>query len=110
MLMPADDSATRYEGDIALTLGASRVEAKGTVAERLDVSAKSSPLQLDDLLPNAGGTLRGTLALGGARNAPDVTANLDGSSLRYGDMAAETLRADRSEEHTSELQSLMRNS
>ena len=94
MRLPANDSAgTRYEGDIALTLGGSRVEASGTIADRLDVRARFAPLQLGDLLPNASGTLRGTLALGGARTAPDVTADLDGSGLRYGNWAAETLHA-----------------
>src|SRR5690606_16702904 len=66
MLLPADESAaTRYEGDVALTLGASRVEASGTIAGRIDARARFAPLQLDDLLPNARGTLRGTLALAG---------------------------------------------
>ncbi|MDQ2702026.1 MAG: translocation/assembly module TamB domain-containing protein [Pseudomonadota bacterium] len=95
MLVPADDSAaTRYEGDVELRLGASRIAARGTLADRLDVNAKFAPLRLDDLMPNAGGTLRGTFALAGTRTAPDVTANLEGSDLRYGDMAAATLRAD----------------
>src|SRR5690606_7848945 len=94
MLLPADAStASRYEGDVDLRLGESRVEAGGTVADRLDVRARFEPLRLDDLLPNAGGVLRGTLALAGARNAPDITADLDGSGLRYDDWAAESLHA-----------------
>lgn len=94
MLVPANENAaTRYEGDIALTLGASRVTARGTIADKLDVHANFAPLRLDDLLPDAAGTLRGTLALGGARTAPDVTANLDGSGLRYGSWQADTLHA-----------------
>jgi translocation and assembly module TamB len=94
MLIPASDSAaTRYEGDIALSLGASRVEARGTIADKLDMHASFAPLHLDDLLPDATGTLRGTLALGGARTAPDVTADLDGSGLRYGSWQAARLHA-----------------
>src|SRR3546814_4002824 len=93
----------------------------------------SSDLHLDDLLPDAAGTLRGTLRLAGPRNAPDIEADLTGSGLEYGDYAAASLVAKgrlpwhrgngalalsaqgvnagvRSEEHTSELQSLMRHS
>ena len=89
----ARGAATAYSGDIALSLGTSRVQARGTLADKLDVHAQFSPLHLDDLLPRATGTLRGTLALAGARTAPDVSADLTGDGLRYGNWAAATLRA-----------------
>lgn len=82
---------TDYAGDIALTVGGSRIDAKGGIADRYDVDAKLSPLQLSDLLPGAAGTLRGTLALSGARDAPNVAADLAGSGLEYGDYAAASL-------------------
>lgn len=82
---------TDYAGDIALTVGGSRIDAKGEIADRFDVDAKLSPLQLSDLLPGAAGTLRGTLALSGARDAPNIAADLSGSGLKYGDTAAENL-------------------
>jgi translocation and assembly module TamB len=82
-----------FSGDVALTLGGSRIEAKGTVAQTLDVDATFAPLQLDDLLPDAGGVLRGTLKLGGARNAPNIAADLTGNHLKYGDYRADTLSA-----------------
>jgi translocation and assembly module TamB len=85
-------SAT-YRGEVALTLGGSRIDAKGTVAQTLDVEATFAPLQLDDLLPDASGVLRGTLKLGGARNAPNIAADLTGNHLRYGDYRADTLSA-----------------
>jgi translocation and assembly module TamB len=94
MLVPANDNAaTRYDGDIALTLGASRVSARGSIGDTLDVHAAFAPLRLDDLLPGATGVLRGTLVLGGGRNAPDVTANLDGSGLRSSSWQADSLHA-----------------
>lgn len=89
----ARGAATSYSGDIALSLGASRVQARGTLADKLDLRAQFSPLHLDDLLPRATGTLRGTLALAGARTAPDVAVDLGGDGLRYGDWAAATVRA-----------------
>ncbi|QSX79232.1 translocation/assembly module TamB domain-containing protein [Lysobacter solisilvae] len=86
-------AVARYEGDVAMTLGASHVEAKGTIADTLDIDARFLPLQLGDLLPQGAGTLRGQLKLSGARTAPDIDADLDGSGLRYGAWRAETLHA-----------------
>ncbi len=77
-----------YEGDVALAVGASRIDAKGTIGDTLDVDARLSPLQLADLLPSATGTLRGTLALSGRRNAPDIDVDLDGNGLGYGSYKA----------------------
>ncbi|HEX2082589.1 MAG TPA: translocation/assembly module TamB domain-containing protein, partial [Xanthomonadaceae bacterium] len=85
--------ATRIEGDIAIGMGASRVDAKGRIGDTLDVDARFAPLQLDDFLPGAGGSLRGTLALTGARNAPNIAADLNGAGLHYGDYRAESLVA-----------------
>ena len=82
-----------YSGDVALTLGASRIGARGTVADTLDIDARFTPLQLADLLPAATGTLRGTLRLTGARAAPNVDADLVGSDLAYADFRAATLSA-----------------
>lgn len=84
---------TTYEGDIDLRLGGSRVEARGQIAQRLDVQANFAPLRLDDLLPEASGTLRGTLVLGGSRNAPDIRANLDGNGIAWNDWRADRLHA-----------------
>jgi translocation and assembly module TamB len=60
---------------------------------RLDVDAKFAPLVLSDLLPGGAGSLRGTLRLSGPRTAPDVTADLVGSGLKYGDYQATSLTA-----------------
>ena len=75
--------ATRIEGDIAIGMGASRVDAKGRIGDTLNVDARLAPLQLDDFLPAAGGSLRGTLAHPGARNAPNIAADLSGMSNLY---------------------------
>ena len=90
--LPAQN-AMQIEGDIAVGMGGSRVDAKGRVADTLDVDAKLSPLQLDDFLPGAGGSLRGTLRLTGARDAPNVAADLTGNGLHYGDYRADALTA-----------------
>src|SRR5690606_24209562 len=52
-----------------------------------------SPLHLDDLLPDAAGTLRGTLRFAGPRNAPDIEVDLTGSGLAYRDYTAASLVA-----------------
>jgi translocation and assembly module TamB len=82
-----------YSGDVALALGGSRIDAKGTIAQMLDVDATFAPLQLNDLLPDAGGMLRGTLKLSGARSAPNIVADLTGSGLKYGGYRADTFSA-----------------
>ncbi|MDH7452149.1 translocation/assembly module TamB domain-containing protein [Luteimonas composti] len=82
---------TDYEGEAALTIGGSRVDARGTLAERLELDARFSPLDLADLLPEAAGRLSGTLQARGARETPDLEADLEGSGLRWGDYAAASL-------------------
>ena len=79
------------EGQLAMTLGGSRVQAKGKIGDRLAVDASLSPLHLADLLPTGSGTLQGTVKLSGARTAPDVDADLAGSQLRWNDWSAETV-------------------
>jgi translocation and assembly module TamB len=62
---PATGQTTRtYAGEVALSLGSSRIDARGTVADTLDIDARFAPLQLADLLPDAAGTLRGTFGSG----------------------------------------------
>ncbi len=79
------------EGDLALTLGNSKVDAKGKVGDRIDIAANLQPLQLDDLLPDAAGTLRGNVLLKGNRDTPDITADLTGSGVKWSGYAAESL-------------------
>lgn len=79
------------EGDLALKLGNSKIDAKGKVGEKIDIAANLQPLQLDDLLPDAAGTLRGNVLLKGSRNTPDITADLTGSGVKWSGYAAESL-------------------
>ena len=79
------------EGELALALGNSRVDAKGKVGDRLDIDARLQPLHLDDLLPDANGSIAGTLKLTGARNAPNVDADLSGSGLKWSGYGADVL-------------------
>lgn len=82
-----------FEGAIALGLGSSRVDAKGRVADTLDVKATFSPLQLNDLLPTGEGVLRGTLTLTGLRRQPDIDIDLAGQALRWDTWKAGSLQA-----------------
>ena len=88
-----DIDGETYAGDIALALGASRIDAKGRIAANMDVDVALAPLQLNDLLPNGRGMLRGSLQLRGPRNAPDVTVALDGNDVAFGDYRAARLSA-----------------
>ena len=81
------------EGDVALNLGGSHATAKGRVGALLDIDARFEPLRLDDLLPGAGGVLRGTATLKGPRDTPDIAADLTGDGLHWGDWRADSLRA-----------------
>ena len=89
----SENGVAGYEGDVALTLGGSRLDAKGSVAQAIDIDAKFSPLQLNDLLPDAAGILRGTLKLTGARTAPNIDADLAGSGLKWSGYRADHLVA-----------------
>ncbi len=90
---PEGGTRTDYRGDLALTLGGSRIDASGTLADTMQVDARFSPLVLSDLLPDTEGSLRGRLQLEGARNAPDVDVDLEGGNLRWGDYRATALSA-----------------
>lgn len=80
------------EGTVALVLGGSRIDAKGRVADTLDIDASFAPLQLNDLFPTGEGALRGTLRLTGARAQPNIEIDLSGQSLRYDTWKAASLR------------------
>ncbi len=95
---PAADAGeagrTDFEGDVALSLGGSRVDARASVTDTLDIDARLSPLQLADFVPQTNGTLRGTVRVTGPRTAPDIAADLTGDALRYGDYGAAHVRID----------------
>ena len=80
-----------FEGAAELALGDSRLELEGSVRERLEIDARLSPLDLADLLPDAAGRLRGTLRARGPRQAPEITAELDGAGLRWAGYTASSL-------------------
>ncbi|HET8819829.1 MAG TPA: translocation/assembly module TamB domain-containing protein [Xanthomonadaceae bacterium] len=88
---PPAGGTTGYEGELALTLGDSRIDAAGRIGGDVDLVAHLSPLHLADLLPDASGTLRGDLHLRGPRAAPGITVDLAGSDVRVAGLAAATL-------------------
>lgn len=88
-----DIDGQTYAGDVALRLGQSHVVASGKLAATLTVDARLEPLQLQDVLPSGNGVLRGSVHLRGARNAPDVEADLSGDALAFGDYRVDRLRA-----------------
>ncbi|MDL5364123.1 translocation/assembly module TamB domain-containing protein [Xanthomonas sp. NCPPB 2654] len=79
------------EGKLQLALGDSRVQAQGKVGDQLDIDAQLQPLQLADLLPGATGSLRGSVQVKGRRDAPDLTADLTGNSLKWDSYGADSV-------------------
>ena len=88
----ADWAGDRGTGDAALRIGASVIELRGAFGARYDLQARFTPLLLDDVLAGAQGRLQGTASLRGPAAAPDLTAQLQGQSLRWGDQRAATLQ------------------
>lgn len=89
----APDTPLSIAGDVDLTIGASKLVARGRIDDTLDIDARFSPFQIADLLPDSRGALDGTLRLTGARNAPDIDVDLRGRDVRYGDYVAESFDA-----------------
>ncbi len=88
-----DIDGDRYAGDVALTLGQSRIEARGRMASTIEVDATLSPLQLSDLVPQGRGVLRGSVRLRGPRGAPDIDIDVSGTDVAFGDYRAGRLVA-----------------
>lgn len=82
---------TQGEGNVKLAVGNSRLTAKGSVGDRLDIDAQLEPVNLDDLLPGSTGSLRGHVLVKGPRTAPDISADLVGNGLRWNDWSAEAI-------------------
>ncbi|KAB7768448.1 translocation/assembly module TamB domain-containing protein [Xanthomonas maliensis] len=82
---------TQGEGQLQLSLGNSRIDAKGKVGDQLDIAAQLQPLQLDDVLPGATGSVRGQLQVSGRRDAPDIVADIAGNGLRWNTYSAQSL-------------------
>ena len=80
---------SHYEGELALSLGDSRVDATATVTDRLDIDATLAPLVLADFLPGAAGAVEGHARVGGTRAAPDIDVDLAAAGLAWGDLGAE---------------------
>jgi translocation and assembly module TamB len=80
------------EGDIALRIGDSRIDARGKVEDTLAIDAEFAPLRLNDLLPQAQGSVRGTLRLSGARTQPNIDADMVSADLNYAGYRAQSLR------------------
>jgi translocation and assembly module TamB len=94
LLVPAAPQ-TRIDGqgEIALRIGDSRIDARGKVADTLAIDAEFAPLRLNDLLPQADGSLRGTLRLSGTRTQPNIDADVVGADLNFAGYRAQSLRA-----------------
>jgi translocation and assembly module TamB len=76
---------------LALQSGGSRLSARGSAGEQLDLVFSVDSDDLGDLLPGASGSLSGEGKIGGALTLPAVRADIDGSAVAYGDYAVQQL-------------------
>lgn len=83
--------AGQGQGEATLRLGESAVLARGAFGQRYDLQVQLEPLQLADVLAGGEGRVEGRFTLQGPAAAPDVSADLRGSALAWGDYRAETL-------------------
>lgn len=72
------------KADVDLRLGDSRIQTQGQWADDYALDAQLTPLNLADLLPDAAGRVQGRVELRGRRDAPDLTAHLEGQALSLG--------------------------
>lgn len=82
-----------YAGNAELTLGQSKLSTYGKWADSIELDARFDPLQLQDLLPDGRGSVRGSVHLRGERDAPDITAELVGNGLAFADYRVAQLSA-----------------
>ncbi len=90
----AADSAGSGQTDIDLHVGDSHVLASGAFGRTLDLAVRFAPLHLDDLLPNASGSMTGSLTLQGDPSMPAISGTIDGQALRWAGYQAKTLHLD----------------
>ncbi len=83
--------ASRFEGEAALSVGRSRIDARGTLAEAIEADIDLRPLHLSDLLPGAGGTLQGEVRLDGPLPLPGINADLSGNGLSWSGYTADSI-------------------
>jgi translocation and assembly module TamB len=89
-LAPDDSGALQLD----LGIGESRVRGAGRIGQRLDLQLALDPLQLADVLPDAGGRIEGRLRVQGPVSLPGVSGSLSGTELRYRDLAIERFEAE----------------
>ncbi len=90
------DLAPDDQGELQLDLGIgdSRVRGAGRIGQRIDLQLTLDPLQLADVLPDAGGRVEARLRLHGPLSLPGISGSLTGSRLRYRDVAIGRVEAD----------------
>ena len=79
---------------LELQLGSARLQAAGTVGDVLDFQWQLQTAALEDLLPQAQGTLKAEGRLNGPLLTPRVTLQLEGDELVYAEFKTAELAAD----------------
>lgn len=79
------------DGELALHLGDSHVQARGSWGAQQELTAQLRPLHLADLLPDAGGRMQGQVELRANAGKAELTAQLQGRALVHAGQQVERL-------------------
>ncbi|CDI01027.1 exported hypothetical protein [Candidatus Competibacter denitrificans Run_A_D11] len=80
--------------DLNVSAGDARLEATGTLTERLDLVWKLNAPQLKSLVPGLSGTVASTGKLSGSRTSPIIAANIAVDNLKQGANQIQRLRGE----------------
>ena len=80
--------------DGRLQLGTNRLDVRGLVGNTLSLEAALEFPAIDELLPDASGSLSGTLSLGGSREQPEIRIKADGTDVAWTDYAIGSVSVD----------------
>lgn len=88
------DDGTLALTELELRTGSTHLEADGRIGEEVAMDWSIASEDLAALLPDAGGRVEGRGNVAGSLQAPDITATLSGSGLRYGEYRLASLELD----------------
>ena len=90
----AEGNARQLYLDSHLDWAGNRIQTGGTITDQLDLTVQLHLAQPSQLLPALDGDVRGQVAIHGPTEAPQLSGQIRGQQLRYGDILVESLDID----------------